>query len=150
MLRDIDHILLSSPDLGSSFSFNEIKDLSGSTKKPRFFELNEAAFTLLAFGFTGEEAMGFKVSYIKEFSRMRDHIRLNSPEFDPNDPSQLRERLIGYTRMLEGVSRAETAEERALRLDRRADQDAGAQCCSSSAVTVAFVAVDGPRASDRR
>lgn len=38
------------------------------------YVMNQDAFTLLVMGFTGQDALQFKVDYIKQFNAMRDYI----------------------------------------------------------------------------
>jgi Rha family phage regulatory protein len=75
VLRDIDSILKMGPDLDPSFVFVESTYTSKYDRPKRVVEMNEAAFTLLISGWSGAPAMKFKMDFIKEFHRMRDHLR---------------------------------------------------------------------------
>jgi Rha family phage regulatory protein len=45
----------------------------------RYFELDRDAFTLLAMGFTGKEAMRWKIEYIRAFNAMESELRSQAP-----------------------------------------------------------------------
>lgn len=72
VLRDIKN--LTDPKLGPLFLFIETKYLDDHGESRTMFEMNQQAFTLLTFGFTGPKGLRFRVSHIEEFDRMKKHI----------------------------------------------------------------------------
>lgn len=63
-----------SPKLGRPM-FHEITYRAGTGKAYREFEMTRDGFTLLAMGFTGKEALGWKLKYIDAFNRMEEYIK---------------------------------------------------------------------------
>jgi len=64
----------------------------------RGYEMDRDGFTLLAMGFTGSEALKFKLAYIAEFNRMEAALKsAPAPVLDLNNPAALRTALLGYT-----------------------------------------------------
>lgn len=55
--------------------FQEITYRAGTGKAYREFEMTRDGFTLLAMGFTGKEALGWKLKYIDAFNRMEEYIK---------------------------------------------------------------------------
>lgn len=89
VLRDIDNLISDmeeigyqssklssdlSPKLGADM-FHEITYRAGTGKAYREFEMTRDGFTLLAMGFTGKEALGWKLKYIDAFNRMEEYIK---------------------------------------------------------------------------
>jgi Rha family phage regulatory protein len=68
VLRDIDNLISTSPDLGPSSHFQggDYIDAKGETK--RQFTMTRDGFMLLAMGFTGTEALQWKLLYIEAFN----------------------------------------------------------------------------------
>ena len=56
-----------------NFAASSYKDSSGKSNK--FYILDETFTTFLVMGFTGKEAVKWKLQYIKEFQRMREEIQ---------------------------------------------------------------------------
>lgn len=50
-----------------------------SNRVDRYFELDRDAFTLLAMGFTGKEAMRWKIEYIRAFNAMESKLSAQAP-----------------------------------------------------------------------
>lgn len=92
VLRDIDNIIsdmeeigYQNPKLGADIfnqnsklradMFHEITYRAGTGKAYREFEMTRDGFTLLAMGFTGKEALGWKLKYIDAFNRMEEYIK---------------------------------------------------------------------------
>ena len=109
VLRDIDSLLKQAPDLAlrdftqgslpKSGESSDNNDLSG-IRTYRSFEMTRDGFTILAMGFTGPKALGFKRLYIEAFNVMEAELRAR-PAVDPvvalNDPAALRGILLTYT-----------------------------------------------------
>ncbi len=70
VIRDIDN-LLKDKSVAARLNFEEcfkINELANG-KKERYFEMDRDGFTLLAMGFTGKQALQFKLSYIDAFNK---------------------------------------------------------------------------------
>ena len=76
LLRDIEALKKDIPTFGEMFFESNREDSYGRLQ--RMFFMNRDGFSLLAMGFTGSEAMKWKVNYIKAFNAMEEE--LNSPE----------------------------------------------------------------------
>jgi len=78
VLRDIENLL---PQLSAEHApnFGEMSitvDIgNGATRESKAYRLTRDGFTLLAMGFTGKRALGFKLAYIEAFNRMEDALR---------------------------------------------------------------------------
>ena len=90
VLRDIDVILKRRPDLrGLKFEPTsvDVPMPNGGVRQVRAYEMNRDGFTLLAMGFTGEEALDWKLSYMDAFNRMEAELarKADPPERPVND-----------------------------------------------------------------
>lgn len=87
VLRDIDLLLKRRPELaGSKFGPCQIEVSAGGNggkRLVRAFEMNRDGFTLVAFGFTGEEALDWKLTYIDAFNRMEEELARGEPRPTP-------------------------------------------------------------------
>lgn len=79
VLRDIEE-LKDVPNFGEMFHLANIPDAYGRDRKA--YLINRDGFTLLAMGFTGKDALEWKLKYIGAFNEME--AKLNSPEFIMN------------------------------------------------------------------
>ena len=71
VLRDIDNILKNNDcSILSSAPFREVMVPDAQGINRRTFDMTRAGFVLLAMGFTGKKAFGFKCSYITAFDAM--------------------------------------------------------------------------------
>lgn len=68
VLRDIEHLQCSDEFTERNFALTSYKDASGKSNKEYF--VTRDGFTLLVMGYTGEKAMKFKESYIRQFNAM--------------------------------------------------------------------------------
>lgn len=79
VLRDIDELLAQVPDSFDKLNFEsierEVKIGLGFTRKERYFELTRDAFTLLAMGFTGAQALKFKVAFLDAFNQLERELQ---------------------------------------------------------------------------
>jgi len=94
VLRDIDRIL---EDLGPEYgrlNFEPSSYLNQQGKSQRSFNLSRDGFTLLAMGFTGPEAIAWKVKYLDAFNRMEAELRQSVPAI-PDDAMRRIEKLEG-------------------------------------------------------
>jgi Rha family phage regulatory protein len=79
VLRDISNLLasLDSSNMRSGF-FVEAALPDGQGIDRRAFEMTRDGFALLAMGFTGAQALTFKLRYIEQFNRMETELRRRS------------------------------------------------------------------------
>lgn len=78
VLRDIENLKISLPNFGEAFFETSLPDESGRGRMYKAYYMTRDGFTLLAMGFTGKEAMQWKLKYIEAFNNLE---RLwNSPE----------------------------------------------------------------------
>ncbi|WP_419154277.1 Rha family transcriptional regulator [Weissella viridescens] len=71
LLEEIDSVKLRH----SSTMFKEVAYISEKSHRPfRMYEMNKDGFTLLAMGFTGPQALKFKLNYINRFNDMEGYI----------------------------------------------------------------------------
>lgn len=73
VLRDIRNLIKKNQSVESMFSEGESQDSYG--RKRKTFYMNRDGFTLLTMGFTGKEAIKFKLQYIEAFNKMEEHIK---------------------------------------------------------------------------
>lgn len=76
VLRDIDALEKNAPNFGEMFFESTREDSYGRLQ--RMFFMNRDGFSLLAMGFTGADALKWKIDYIKAFNSMEEE--LNKPE----------------------------------------------------------------------
>lgn len=77
VLRDIETLGKDLPNFGEMFFDTEIPDSYG--RPQRAYLMNRDGFTLLAMGFTGKEALEWKVRYMNAFNAMEQEIRNPKP-----------------------------------------------------------------------
>ena len=77
VLRDIDALKQDVSNFGQMFFDTEIPDSYG--RPQRAYLMNRDGFTLLAMGFTGKEALEWKVKYINAFNAMEQELRNPKP-----------------------------------------------------------------------
>ena len=77
VLRDIETLGKDLPNFGEMFFDTEIPDSYG--RPQRAYLMNRDGFTLLAMGFTGKEALDWKVKYINAFNAMEQELRNPKP-----------------------------------------------------------------------
>ena len=75
VLRDIDNIIKSDSTILWSEMFIESTYINSRGKEYRCFKINRDGFSLLAMGFTGKEALNWKLKYIEAFNKMEDKIK---------------------------------------------------------------------------
>lgn len=86
IIRSIDNLKV---DLEPSFYllnfeevYFEVQNPNGGFAKYRAFNITKDGFTLLVMGFTGKEALAFKVAYINRFNEMETALKTSPPTFD--------------------------------------------------------------------
>lgn len=85
VLRDINNLILKieeNPILDAPRFFEKSEYITEQNKKASMYYLNRDGFTLLAMGFTGKEALEWKLKYIQAFNEMEK--RLSSPALQDN------------------------------------------------------------------
>lgn len=75
VLRDIAMICGQLPENFSQRNFASANYLDAQGKPRPMYLLTRDAFTLLAMGYTGKEAMAFKVKYIEAFNAMEEELK---------------------------------------------------------------------------
>src|SRR5690606_8608032 len=82
VIRDIEKIIMSLPKNGEAQKmFYETYYTHEQNKQTyRKFLMNRDGFTLLAMGFNGKKAMGFKLKYIQAFNEMEKKLQPQSIE----------------------------------------------------------------------
>ena len=73
VMRDIRSLIDSAPECQSNFGLTSYKDCQG--KEQPAYRMDRKGFVLLAMGFTGEQALKFKIAYIDAFDKMEAQLR---------------------------------------------------------------------------
>lgn len=105
VLRDIEKIIeqISNLDAGLKFELSEYFDSTG--RKLPMYEMGKDAFVLLVMGYSGEKAMGIKITYINAFNTMERELSKNPLQlpgntatlnltFNPTDSDAARQRYL--------------------------------------------------------
>lgn len=85
VLRDIKSIV-HSPDLDSEFSlsnFGERKFINERGREYTEYIMTKDGFTLVVMGYTGKEAMQFKIAYINAFNEMAETLQIGTLNLQP-------------------------------------------------------------------
>ena len=82
VIRDIKNII-DAVDVSNALNFEAVDYTDAKGEKRPMYLMDKDAFTLLVMGYTGEEAMRFKLSYIRRFNEMEEALRARTaiPEF---------------------------------------------------------------------
>lgn len=80
VLRDIENLMRGEPKIGLSSMFFKSEYLSIQNKTLPEYLMNRDGFTLLAMGFTGKEALEWKLKYIDAFNQMEQKLTNPEPE----------------------------------------------------------------------
>lgn len=86
-LRDIESFREDVPNFGEMFYESLSKDSYGRDRKIYF--MNRDGFTLLAMGFTGRRALGWKLKYIEAFNKMEESLKQASTVLTEEQKLQL-------------------------------------------------------------
>ncbi|MEY2864456.1 MAG: hypothetical protein RLY58_2163 [Pseudomonadota bacterium] len=73
VLRSIESLLLIAPETKRNFALCYKNSELQNGKPQPFYEITRDGFTLLAMGFTGREALRFKLDYIAAFNQLEKH-----------------------------------------------------------------------------
>ncbi|MGI7969740.1 Rha family transcriptional regulator [Campylobacter coli] len=94
ILRDIENILNDLREIGDlqcklnfelSFKVRKIQGFKGRERKYPYYNLTRDGFSLLAMGFTGKEALQWKILFINAFNEMENIIRSNNQTTNYSD-----------------------------------------------------------------
>lgn len=75
VLRDIDNLIKSDSTILWSEMFRETTYTNSRGKDYRCFDMNRDGFSLLCMGFTGKEALEWKLKYINAFNQMEEKLK---------------------------------------------------------------------------
>ena len=141
VLRDIDALIQTAPELVSgplpNFGEGSYSLPNTGAQRHRQFTLTRDGFTLLAMGFTGAQALKFKLAYIEAFNAMENRLRgLSDPMLILGDPQAMRGLLLSYSEKVLALQ-AENAElhVKGDALDRIATAE-GSLCVTDAAKTL--------------
>lgn len=96
MLRPIQKIEGQQPEFSRlNFQPVEYRDAKGEMRTE--YRMTRDGFSLLAMGFTGDEALAWKIAYIKAFNAMADEIAKASRV--PAVPATLHERIVAWEQL---------------------------------------------------
>lgn len=77
-MQSIDNLIAENSAVETMFKISSYKSNNGQSY--RKFYMNRDGFSLLAMGFTGKEALEWKLQYIKAFNQMENFIREKSTQ----------------------------------------------------------------------
>lgn len=80
VLRDIENLIGGESKIGLSSMFFKSEYISAQNKKLPEYLMNRDGFTLLAMGFTGKEAVQWKLKYIEAFNQMEKQLAAQHKE----------------------------------------------------------------------
>lgn len=92
--------------LSREFVFRKTIYIAGNGRAEPMYEMNEDAFSLLVGGFTGAEALRFRIAYITEFKRMRKALEDHASMSD--DDILARGYLLAHERYIKAEAAIET------------------------------------------
>lgn len=139
VLRSIDGLVADAPGCQRSFAFTSeaLEMPNGGFREGRVCHMDRDGFTLLAMGFTGSQALNFKIAYIEAFNAMESRLRgLADPMAVLADPQAMRGLLLSYSEKVLALQ-AENAElhVKGDALDRLATAE-GSLCVTDAAKTL--------------
>ena len=93
VLRDVDTLKKDMLNFERIFFEGEEPDSYG--RPQRVYYMNRDGFSLLAMGFTGKEALQFKLKYIEAFNKMEENLhQLQLPSYQIDDPVERAKKWI--------------------------------------------------------
>lgn len=92
VLRDIKNLIVQNWTVKNMFEEKEY--LSERGRKYPEYEMNRDGYSLLVMGFTGIEALEWKVKFIEAFNKMEDHIRKQNVKLIPSTYKEALKQLI--------------------------------------------------------
>jgi anti-repressor protein len=97
VLRDIEQILAQVPENSGkpNFGLSEYEvPAGGGVRKQPMYLMDKDGFTLLVMGYTGADAMCFKIAYIRRFNEMEEILRGALPEARDESPEAVIARAV--------------------------------------------------------
>ena len=100
--------LMTAKNVAVAKMFDEQMYVNDQGKEQPMFYMNRDGFTLLAMGFTGDKAIGFKVEYINAFNKMEEAIKKGLIENTQKDQDDFddKKRFIEWSASFLGVNDA--------------------------------------------
>lgn len=86
VLRSIRTLISSAQNCAQFFYSDNYKDSTG--KKNELYVMNRDGFSLLVMGFTGKDALKFKLDFINAFNKMEEVVKAKSLMPDFNNPAE--------------------------------------------------------------
>ena len=80
IIRSIENLECSEEFIHLNFEVSEYLDSTGKSNK--FYQITKDGFMLLCMGFTGKEAMQFKLAFIAAFNKMEEQLKKAVPNLD--------------------------------------------------------------------
>ena len=114
---------------------------AGTGKRYKEYLMNRKGFTLLAMGFTGREALQFKMAYIEAFERMEEALKNQSPAV-PQDYEEAVVALLGQIRETKQLQLELKAKEEAIQEMKPKSEYCERILKSKGTVTTTFIAKD--------
>ncbi len=112
VLRAIDSLLAEAPELSLNFEevFVPVATGNGGTRETRVFRMDRDGFALLAMGFTGSQALKWKLAYIGAFNTLEATLKAQRGRLAAlDDPKQLRASLA-FVRAARVASKCATSQ----------------------------------------
>lgn len=86
--RDIKDILEMNPKLDTSFKEVDYKDSMNRTQKE--YLMDRDGFSILAMGFTGKDALEWKMKYVDAFNKMEEQLKSQVPQISEKEQMLLK------------------------------------------------------------
>lgn len=77
VIRDIERLQV--PDTFKNLNFEEIYDVDTYGRQQKTYLMTKDGFSILAFGFTGKQALGWKLMFLEAFNKMESYIKEKIP-----------------------------------------------------------------------
>ena len=122
VLRDLRNIIANCPEEFTAHNFVVSNYMDNTGRSLAMYIIFRDGFTLLAMGYTGPEAMRFKLAYIEAFNRMEAKLaRRNRPAL-PANAGLYRDRIKALDRLeTEWLEFASESRQRARKLEKELD-----------------------------
>ena len=91
VMRDIEEIIAGLPKIGETPVFSKTTYTAANKQEYPMYLMDRDGFTLLAMGFTGKEALEWKVRYIQAFNKMEERLKAEELKaaFGPKQDARL-------------------------------------------------------------
>ena len=119
VLRDIRNIIANCPEEFTAHNFVVSNYMDNTGRSLAMYIIFRDGFTLLAMGYTGPEAMRFKLAYIEAFNRMEAELARRNRSALPARAGLYRDRIKALDRLeAEWLDFASESRQRARKLER--------------------------------